>query len=186
MVNMDNKMNTSGEDYSLFTAYSNIDGSIIGGMWILSFLCFVGEFQMPLLSFVAIALAIASVGVLVGRMKKFRDKVLYGRISFGRALLYSVQTCFEATLLMAVAQCVYFQFLDHGYLINQYVTMLSTPEYAAIVKESYGLDAKQLIAILQSTMGEVRPVEIAFQFLTVNVVVSLILSLPVAAVVRKV
>lgn len=87
---------------------------------------------------------------------------------------------------MAVAQCVYFQFLDHGYLINQYVTMLSTPEYAAIVKESYGLDAKQLIAILQSTMGEVRPVEIAFQFLTVNVVVSLILSLPVAAVVRKV
>ena len=54
----------------------------------------VGEFQVPVLSFVAVALAIASVGVLVVRARKFRDNILGGEISFGKAMLYCVQTFF--------------------------------------------------------------------------------------------
>ena len=103
MINMDNRMKNSGEDYSLFTAYSNIDGVIIGGMWILSFLCFVGEFEAPLLSFVALAFGLGSAIMLVMRVRRFRDKALGGYITFGRAMLYSLQICFKATLLMAVA-----------------------------------------------------------------------------------
>ena len=86
---------------------------------------------------------------------------------------------------MAVAQCVYFQFIDHGYLINQYITMLSKPEYAAVVKDSYGMDAKQIILILQTTVGNLRAIEIAFQFLTVNVILSVILSVPAAALSKR-
>lgn len=182
---MDNRMKNSGEDYSLFTAYSNIDGVIIGGMWILSFLCFVGEFEAPLLSFVALAFGLGSAIMLVMRVRRFRDKAFGGYITFGRAMLYSLQICFKATLLMAVAQCVYFQFIDHGYLINQYITMLSKPEYAAVVKDSYGMDAKQIILILQTTVGNLRAIEIAFQFLTVNVILSVILCVPAAALSKR-
>ena len=172
----------TNDDYKYFSAHSRVDGAIIGAMWIASFFCFVGEFQVPVLSFVAVALAIASVGVLVVRARKFRDNILGGEISFGKAMLYCVQTFFHSILLMAVA----FQFMDHGYIINQYISMLSTPEYASVAKEVYGVEAKQLIAILQNTMTTMRPIEIAYQFLTINVIVGILISLPVAAIVRRV
>ncbi len=185
MANIDNQLRGAGEDYSLFITYSNIDGAIVGGLWILSFACFVGEFRTPLLSVVAIVCAVASLVTLALRMRRFRDTRLGGVMPFGKAMLYALQCFFKATLLMAVAQYVYFQFIDRGYLINQYVTMLSTPDYAAVVKDAYGMDAKQIIAILQTTMGELRPIEIAFQFLTVNVVTGVILSVPIAALTRR-
>lgn len=176
----------TNDDYKYFSAHSRVDGAIIGAMWIASFFCFVGEFQVPVLSFVAVALAIASVGVLVVRARKFRDNILGGEISFGKAMLYCVQTFFHSILLMAVAQYLYFQFMDHGYIINQYITMLSTPEYASVAKEVYGVEAKQLIAILQNTMTTMRPIEIAYQFLTINVIVGILISVPMAAIVRRV
>ncbi len=185
MANIGNQMRRAGEDYGLFTACSNIDGAIVGVLWILSFLCFVGEFQAPLLSLVAMALGMGSLAMLAIRMRRFRDTRLGGEMSFGKAMVYSLQCFFKATILMAVAQYVYFQFFDRGYLINQYVAMLSVPDYAAAVKQTYGMDAKQIIAILQATVGEVRPIEIAFQFLTVNIVLSLFLSLPLAAITRR-
>lgn len=185
MANIGNQMRRAGEDYGLFTACSNIDGAIVGVFWILGFLCFVGEFRMPLLSLVAVALSIGSLAMLAIRMRRFRDTRLGGVMPFGKAMIYSLQCFFKATILMAVAQYVYFQFVDRGYLMNQYVAMLSTPDYAAVVKQTYGMDAKQIIDILQVTMGKLRPIEIAFQFLTVNIVVSLILSLPIAAITRR-
>ena len=63
--------------------------------------------------------------------------------------------------------------------------MLSKPEYAAVVKDSYGMDAKQIILILQTTVGNLRAIEIAFQFLTVNVILSVILSVPAAALSKR-
>ena len=185
MANIGNQMRRAGEDYGLFTACSNIDGAIVGVLWILSFLCFVGEFQAPSLSLAAMALSIGSLAMLAIRMRRFRDTRLGGVMSFGKAMVYSLQCFFKATILMAVAQYVYFQFFDRGYLMNQYVAMLSVPDYAAVVKQTYGMDAKQIIAILQATVGQLRPIEIAFQFLTVNIVLSLFLSLPLAAVTRR-
>lgn len=174
------------DDFRLYTAYARIDGAIMGAMWIVSFFCFVGEFSAPLLSFVAIALGVASVFVGYMRLRKFRDGVLNGIMSFGSATLYSIFVYFYAALLMAVAQYLYFQFIDNGYLINQYINMLSQPEYAKVVKDAYGMEAKQIIAVLQSTMSSLRPIEIAFQFLTLDIILGVILSIPVGALARKV
>lgn len=174
------------DDFRLYTAYARIDGAIMGAMWIASFFCFVGEFSAPLLSFVAIALGVASVFVGYMRLRKFRDGVLNGIMSFGSAMLYSIFVYFYAALLMAVAQYLYFQFIDNGYLINQYINMLSQPEYAKVVKDAYGMEAKQIIAVLQSTMSSLRPIEIAFQFLTLDIILGVILSIPVGALARKV
>ena len=94
-------------------------------------------------------------------------------------------TYFYATILMAVGQYVYFQFIDQGYMVNQTIAMLSMPETAKVVTEVYGMDPKQMIAILQATMGTIRPIEIAFQFLTLNVILGIIISVPVGALMRK-
>lgn len=176
----------TNNDYRLFSAYAPVDGAIVGAMWIGSFLCFVGEFMVPMLGFLGIALGLASLYVLVYRERKFRDNVLGGVMSYGKAMLYSVQTLFHATLLLAAAQFVYFQFIDHGYLLNQYIATLSGPEYAKMVKDVYGVEAKQLIAILQNVTASLRPIEVALQFLTLNVVLSIFVSIPVGAIVRRV
>lgn len=172
-------------DYKPFSAFAPYDGAIVGAMWITSFLCFIGEFNAPLLSFVAVALGIGSVFVAYARLRRFRDGVLNGRITFGRAMLYSVMVYFYAAVLMAVGQYVYFQFFDHGYLVNQYIQMLSVPEYAATVKNVYGIEAKQLVAILQTSLLDMRAIEIVFQFLSLNFFLSLVLSVPAGALARR-
>lgn len=177
---------TTNDEFRQYTAFARIDGAMVGAMWIASFFCFVGQFQMPLLSVVAMALSIASVAVATIRLGKFRDNVLGGTIKFGRATLYSILIYFYAALLMALAQFVYFQFIDQGYLMNQYITMFSTPEYAATVKAAYGIEPKQLISMLQSSVGALRPIEIAFQFLTLNILLGILLSVPAGAIMRKV
>lgn len=180
---MDNLSN--GDDFRQFTGFARIDGAVMGIMWIVSFFCFVGEFEYPLLAILALCLGLGSVIVGIVRLCKFRDSVLGGYISFGKAMLYSIMIYFYAALLLAVAQYVYFQFVDKGYLINQYITQLSVPDNAKMVKEVYGMEAKQLIAILQSTMAALRPIEIAFQFLTLNVILAIILSVPAGALTRR-
>ena len=180
---MDN-LSTS-DDFRQFTAFARVDGAIIGVMWIVSFFCFIGEFAYPVLGFFAFVLGIGSIAVSAVRLRKFRDNVLDGYIGFGKAVLYSIMIYFYASLLMAGAQYIYFEFFDHGYLINQYVTQLSVPDNAAAVKNVYGIDAKQVIAILQASMAKLRPIDIAFQFLTVNVILAIILSVPAGAFMRK-
>ena len=59
------------------------------------------------------------------RLKRFRDNVLEGVISFSRALLYSMLVYFYAALLMAAAQFVYFQFIDNGFMLSQYAEVTS-------------------------------------------------------------
>lgn len=175
----------NNEEYRQYTAFARIDGAIVGAMWIVSFMCMVGEVENPLLGLAGLALGIYSLVVAGLRLRKFRDRILGGSIPFSKAMLYAVMTFFYATLLFALAQYLYFQFLDHGYLVNQYVALLSKPENARLATEMYGMDAKQMIAILQTTMGTMRPIDIAFQFLTINVLLSIFASLPIAALVQR-
>ena len=176
---------SSNDGYRQFTAFARIDGAIIGVMWVVSFFCFIGNLQMPMLGLAGMAIGIYSIILAAMRLRKFRDRILGGRISFGKATLYSIMTYFYATILMAVGQYVYFQFIDQGYMVNQTIAMLSMPETAKVVTEVYGMDPKQMIAILQATMGTIRPIEIAFQFLTLNVILGIIISVPVGALMRK-
>ena len=174
------------ENFRLYTAYARIDGAIIGAMWIASFFCFIGEFQLQVLNIVAIVLGLTSVFAGYTRLRKFRDEVLGGSITFSCATLYTILIFFYASLLMAVAQYVYFQFIDQGYLMNQYISTLSQPEYAKVVKEVYGMDAKQIITLLQTTISTLRPIEIAFQFLTLNIILGIFLSIPIGALARRI
>lgn len=173
------------EEYNQYSAFARIDGAIVGAMWIVSFFCVVGDLSAPLVGLAGLALGFYSLVTAALRLRKFRDRILGGSITFGRAMLYLVMTFFYATLLFALAQFLYFQFLDHGRLVDQYVQVLSQPDYARMASDVYGMDSKQMIAILQNTIGVMRPIDIAFQFLSLNVIFSIIVSVPLAALVQK-
>ena len=177
--------NQTGEEFRQLTAFARVDGALMGLMWIVSFACFVGEFSEPMLGVASMAIGVASIIVGTVRLGKFRDNVLGGVITFGKAVLYSMLTYFYAATLMAVAQYVYFQFIDNGYLMNQYVSALSMPEYVSMLKDMYGMEAKELITVLQTTMADMRPIEVAFQFLTLNLILGIFVSLPVGLVTKR-
>lgn len=171
------------EEYIQLKAFARIDGAVVGGLWILSFACFIGGYYNPLLSMVSLAVGIASIVIEVMRLRRFRDNVGGGVISFSRAWGYGMLTFFYASLLMAIAQFAYFQLLDGGFLIGHYIEMAGTPEFKTMM-QAYGMTPADVRAAIDM-LAKLRPIDIAFQFMSINIIMGIIISLPVAAMVKS-
>lgn len=171
------------EEYEQLKAYSRIDGALVGGLWILSFACLIGEFHAPALGLAAMVAGMSSIVFATMRLRRFRDHVLDGRISFRRAFGYSLLTYGYAALLMAAAQYVYFQFIDDGFLISRYNEMAVNPDFKTAMG-IYGMKPEELKQAIDA-IASLRPIDIALQFLTVNIMLGVIISLPVAAMTKS-
>lgn len=171
------------EDYEQLKAYARIDGALLGAMWILSFACFIGQFYNPLLGFASLAVGVGSLVLAVLRLRRFRDFVRGGSISFRRGYAYGVSVFFYAALLMAAAQLVYFQFMDHGFLSAQYEAMAVTPEFKAML-QFYGFRDDEMRMLIEN-LNALRPVDIALQFFTTNIILGAVISLPMAAMMKR-
>lgn len=155
----------------------------MGVMWIISFACFIAQFYMPLLNMAALIFGIASIIVSAIRLRNFRDNILDGVISYWRAYGYSLLTYFYAALLLAAAQYIYFQFIDHGFLLNQYTAMTSSPEFKSMMT-LYGIKADEM-KLTMDTIATLRPIDIALQFLTTNLFFGIVISWPMAALIKS-
>lgn len=174
---------TTREEYEQIKAFARIDGAIMGVMWIISFACFIAQFYMPLLNMAALIFGIASIIVSAIRLRNFRDNILDGVISYWRAYGYSLLTYFYAALLLAAAQYIYFQFIDHGFLLNQYTAMTSSPEFKSMMT-LYGIKADEM-KLTMDTIATLRPIDIALQFLTTNLFFGIFISWPMAALIKS-
>lgn len=174
---------TTREEYEQIKAFARIDGAIMGVMWIISFACFIAQFYMPLLNMAALIFGIASIIVSAIRLKNFRDNILDGVISYWRAYGYSLLTYFYAALLLAAAQYIYFQFIDHGFLLNQYTAMTSSPEFKSMMT-LYRIKADEM-KLTMDTIATLRPIDIALQFLTTNLFFGIVISWPMAALIKS-
>ncbi|MCI5917601.1 MAG: DUF4199 domain-containing protein [Bacteroidales bacterium] len=168
------------EDYEQLKAFARIDGAITGGLWILSFALFVAGFQQPMLSTLSVLTGIFSLVLASIRLRRFRDNILDGVISFRRAFGYSIFTYLYASLLLAAAQYIYFQFMDHGFVISQYMAMGNLPEFKQLL-QLYGITAEEM-KLAMDTLAQLRAIDIALQFFTMNIFMGLALSLPVASI----
>lgn len=174
---------TTREEYEQIKAFARIDGAIMGVMWIISFACFIAQFYMPLLNMAALIFGIASIIVSAIRLRNFRDNILDGVISYWRAYGYSLLTYFYAALLLAATQYIYFQFIDHGFLLNQYTAMTSSPEFKSMMT-LYGIKADEM-KLTMDTIATLRPIDIALQFLTTNLFFGIVISWPMAALIKS-
>lgn len=174
---------TTREEYEQIKAFARIDGAIMGVMWIISFACFIAQFYMPLLNMAALIFGIASIIVSAIRLRNFRDNILDGVISYWRAYGYSLLTYFYAALLLAAAQYIYFQFIDHGFLLNQYTAMTSSPEFKSMMT-LYGIKADEM-KLTMDTIATLRPIDISLQFLTTNLFFGIVISWPMAALIKS-
>lgn len=172
------------EEYEQLKAFARIDGALVGALWIVSFACFIGEFINPILGMASLVIGVSSVVFATLRLRKFRDDILDGVISFRRAFAYGCFTYFYASLLMAVAQFVYFQFMDKGFLITKYTAAMADKNLAEMMQKAYGITPDDMTLALD-TLARLRPIEVALQFLTTNMILGIMISLPVAVMLRS-
>lgn len=171
------------EDYEQLKAFARVDGAMLGGLWILSFACFIGEFYDPVAGIAAVAVGVGSLVFAGLRLRRFRDVVLGGCISFRRGFCFSMFVFFYASLLMAAGQFVYFQFLDHGFMLSRYTEIMSAPEFKAML-QLYGI-ADAEMKMLIDNLNALRPIDIALQFLTTNIILGIMISLPMAIMMTR-
>jgi len=174
---------TRYEELEQLQAYSRVDGALMAVLWTVSFACFVGNFVNPLLGMVSFVVGAVSLALAAQRVRRFRDEVRDGVIGFGSAFGYSALQYMHAALLFAVVQFVYFRFIDQGFLMSRYQAIAGQKEFQSMMA-TWGLKADDIALVMQN-LNALRPIDIALQFFTTNVMMGLAMSLPVAAMMRR-
>ena len=169
-------------EYIQMKAFARIDGALLAVLWIASFACYIAGVANPIYSTMALGLMVITPFFVAFRLGLFRDKGRDGIISLARGWAYSVYVFFYAAVLMAVAQYVYFAYIDQGYLLQSFTKVLSTPE-AKQMMEQY--DMKQAMEESLEMMGQLRPIDYALNMLTVNIMAGFVLGLPIAALMKR-
>ncbi len=163
-------------------AFARIAGLKMTILWIASFACFVAQFHEPSFSLLWLVSIILIPYIMTRQTRTYRSQI-DGGLSFRRSWTFSAYTFFYASILFALAQYIYFAFVDHGFIINQYVQALSDPASATLLA-SYGYTQGE-IKMIVNQMLEIKPINIAFNCATINIITGLLLAIPIAALTRR-
>lgn len=164
-------------------AFARVDGAYLGLIWIIAFSFFVMQYSNPLMGMLSMFVSVFSLIFAYKRLVKFRTEICDNTINFARAYTYLIFTFFYASLILGLAQYIYFKFIDGGYIVNAYAQMASTEEFKT-ASEAYGMTKEGIDQALDQ-MAKVRPVDIAINFLSMNVFGCFFLSIPLAFMARK-
>ncbi|MGM9712834.1 MAG: DUF4199 domain-containing protein [Prevotella sp.] len=169
-------------EYTQMTYAARLNGAVMGLVWVSSFLCFAYARLHPLLS-IAFNVSIIMIPFVANVMlRRYCQATPAGAVSFKRAYAFLMMMFFHAILIFALGQWAYFQFLDNGTLLGGMMDMVSSPEYAAVLK-AYNMSKSDVEQQLQALM-ETRPIDFALSFMWMNIFVTSILSVFIALIGR--
>ena len=168
----------SAETYIRMRAFARVDGAKLGLFWIASFALFIGSFKHPVCGMLWMITMVATPFLVAFLTKHYSDKTPGGQISYRHAYAHSMMTVFYASLIMAIAQWAYLQYLDHGQLITNYTSILSDPQFSKSF-ERMGYSKDTLTKMIEQIRA-LRPIDIALQLMWSNMVAGLLMSLTTA------
>ena len=145
------------QEYVQLKAFARQDGALLSLLWIGALVCYIQGLTNPLLGMAALVLIVISP--------------------------FSVLTFFYAGLLLALALYVYFAFIDKGYLLGHFTSVVSSEEGRQVLK-MYGMAEQQVKDGLQE-LAQMRPIDYALNMLTVNITTGFLLGLPIAALMKR-
>ncbi len=169
-------------EYIQLKAYARQDGFFLALLWIASFACYIMGISNGMLGMAAVMLAVMTPFFVAGRLRRFRDEGREGVISFRRSYAYTVFVFFYGAVLLAVAQFIYFAYLDDGYLLSTYSKIVSSTEGRELIQQ-YGMT--QAVNDSLAEMASLRPIDFALNILTVNIIVGFILGFPIGLVMQR-
>lgn len=157
-------------------------GLILGIYFILKFALTVLSSKIIILSIFSWILLVGIPFVIYSMLRYYRDRLNGGYIEFARAWNLGMLLIFFASLPEALSQFIYFEYINPTYIHDQ-VTQLSTAlETLQNVQESPALG--ELINQYKETAIP-APIQMAFQGIFNNLFFGGLISLVVAAVVKR-
>ena len=169
-------------EYVQLNAFARQDGALLALLWAVAFLLYIYGVSSQLLGLAAVMLMLYTPVFVGERLGKFRDYGREGLISFRRGYAYTVFVFFYGGVLFAIAQYLYFAFMDNGFLLSQFSRMVSTEE-AQLILRQYGMT--QMVDESLQEMASIRPIDYALNMLTVNISLGFILGVPISLVMQR-
>ena len=165
------------EDFMQLKAFARQDGMMLAALWIASFACITMAHAGILSNILALATPL-----LVGwRTVRFRDNILGGVISMRRAFAFAFYMFIYASLVFALAQFVYFRFIDGG----AFTAMISESMHTLTpIYEQNGISKEQITNSIQ-LIQMLTPIQWAFMFLMQDIIIGAVVSVPIAAVCHR-
>ena len=163
-------------EYKQLKAFARQDGALLSLLWIGSFACYIQGLTSPALAM------IISPFYAANRLRHFRDYAREGIISFKRGYAYTVMSFFYAGLLLAAAIYVYFEFMDDGYVLRVYSTVINSEEGRKLL-EVYGLKNEMKQGL--QDLYDMRPIDFALNSLTIGIMAGFFLGMPIAALSKR-
>ena len=114
-------------------------------------------------------------------VRSYRDKICKGAISFGHACIFTIFMYIFASLLATVGHYIYFQFIDHGYVLDAYTTMVNQ----LFELNPTMTDEQEVITNALDELRMLTPISITLQLLSSDVMICSILALPTALFSRR-
>lgn len=169
-------------EYVQLKAFARQDGALLALLWASAFALYIIGVSNQMLGLAAILLMLYTPIFVGERLGKFRDYGREGLISFRRGYLYTVFVFFYGGVLFAVAQYLYFAFVDNGFLLSQFLRMVSTEEAQQMLKQ-YGMT--QMVDESLQEMASIRPIDYALNMLTVNISLGFLLGIPISLIMQR-
>ena len=169
-------------EYIQLKAFARQDGALLALLWVTTFLLYILGVSNSWLGMAAIMLMLYTPFFVGERLGKFRDYGRQGLISFRRGYAYTVFVFFYGGVLFAIAQYLYFAFMDHGFLLSQFSKMVSSDEAQQMIKQ-YGMG--EMINQSLEEMANTRPIDYALNMLTINISLGFILGIPISLVKQR-
>ena len=169
-------------EYIQLKAFARQDGALLALLWITTFLLYILGVSNQLLGVAALMLMLYTPFFVGERLKKFRDYGREGLISFRRAYAYTVLVFFYGGVLFAVAQYLYFAFMDNGFLIGQFSKLISSEEGKQLLAQ-YGMT--QVAEESLQEMTNTRPIDYALNMLTINISLGFLLGIPIGLILQR-
>jgi phosphoglycerol transferase MdoB-like AlkP superfamily enzyme len=164
-----------------FQYYAMLFGTYLGIYWILKFPLFPLGLRYPIFMLVFIALTLAVPFVAYYYARIFREKVCGGDIRFINAWLFLLLVYLFASILTAVAHYVYFRYVDNGFILNTYSSLINNIKDNPIFPKGYLDQAKLMIEQTRS----LTPIKITLQLISQNIFYGNLLALITAFFVMK-
>ena len=183
----------SNQESSTMINYAMNFGAVVGLYYIGKFCLFPLSLYSTMAALLFLGLTLV-VPVLIYRLvKRYRDLYCGGQIDFLRAFSFSMLIMAFGSLLAAAAHYVYFAFIDGGAMVGALVhslEQLQGVELSAVEGANADVMAQfnQYVDVMQQTVEQLQamsPIDITMGMLSNNVSWSVILSLPIALIVKN-
>ncbi|MBR5470001.1 MAG: DUF4199 domain-containing protein [Paludibacteraceae bacterium] len=149
-------------------------GLLLGVVFVLNF--FLSQATNIWLKFIQMLYTFSIPFVVFCFAKKCREDVCGGTMSYGQSFLYVVQLFFYASIISSAFKYVYFRFLNPDFLKKLFNQTMQLMEQMSVPITD------EMIAVTKQML---TPMGMAMQYIWINVMVGIVVSIVLAFFIRK-